>query len=349
MPRNPKLFLQGGVYFITTRIASGLPLVAAGLVKEIVKSILARAARLYPVKISDLLVMGNHIHFIAVVENAQTIDRFMRYFKTESAQAINRLLGRAKGVVWEEGYDSPIILDLAALIQKLVYIYTNPQRANLVDNIDEYPNLSTWALFRVGRRSSWSCLLINRLAVRRVPNKLTPKQDAIAKMQLIQEATGRLQLFFEPDAAFDALKEDGVSFLDFQEEVVKLVRQQEAELRSERSKTGKRPLGAELLKNQSLVREHVPSKLGRRMLCIASIPALRKLYVGCFRKWVGACKLVHQAWKVVTFLYVTHLGSFLRLRGLMMLCHQRSSGRKKEKPIICRWVYSGNCFLSELA
>ena len=44
---------------------------------------------------------------------------FMERFKCETAHAVNRLLGRRQVTVWCKGYDSPVILTLDDLVEKL--------------------------------------------------------------------------------------------------------------------------------------------------------------------------------------------------------------------------------------
>jgi len=96
-------------------------------------------------------VMGNHIHIIALVEDPTTIESFMERFKCETAHAINRLLGRRQVTVWCEGYDSPVILTIDDLVEKLSYASANPVRAHRAASIGEYQGISSWGMFTSGQ------------------------------------------------------------------------------------------------------------------------------------------------------------------------------------------------------
>ena len=99
MPSNPKAFVHGAVHDTCTRIIEGLPLPPNVVVIEMLKSTLAKAQRLYPVVIGDMLFMSNHLHLLLKVIDPTVVDQFFRYFKTESALAINKMLGRTKGLL----------------------------------------------------------------------------------------------------------------------------------------------------------------------------------------------------------------------------------------------------------
>ena len=136
MPSPPKILLPKSAVFISTRIQEGLPLVPTCYMQLILQSILARAQSKYKVSVCHFLFMSNHLHMLLVVNNPDEVPAFMDMIKTESAHAINRLLGRRQRTVWCSGYDSPPVLTLEDIILKINYIYTNPQSADLVDTID---------------------------------------------------------------------------------------------------------------------------------------------------------------------------------------------------------------------
>jgi hypothetical protein len=65
----------------------------------------------------------------------------MERFKTESAHAVNNLLGREKRTVWCKSYDEPVILDKAMAIDKLtrLELFDMPRGANLLIYLDTPP------------------------------------------------------------------------------------------------------------------------------------------------------------------------------------------------------------------
>jgi REP element-mobilizing transposase RayT len=135
MPRPPRLLFPHTVVLVTSRVQQGLPFVCTPLMEMILWSALVVAQNLHPIKVIGFVVMGNHVHIIALVEDPTDVESFMERFKCESAHAINRLLGRRQVTVWCEGYHSPPILTLDDLVERVAYVYANPVRAHRTDSI----------------------------------------------------------------------------------------------------------------------------------------------------------------------------------------------------------------------
>ncbi len=131
--RPPRLLFPHTVTMLTSRVQQGLPLVHTLLMESILWSALAVAQTLNKVKVISFVVMGNHVHIIALVEDPTDVESFMERFKCETVHAVNRLMGRRQVSVWCEGYDSPTILTLEDLIEKMAYVYGNPVRAHRTD------------------------------------------------------------------------------------------------------------------------------------------------------------------------------------------------------------------------
>ncbi|MDC0358638.1 transposase, partial [Oligoflexia bacterium] len=153
MPAPRKVHYNDAVLFITTSLEEGLLMPANPIIKLFLESVLARAQELYPVCICAFLFEANHLHMLLVVKDPNDIKDFMRYIKTESSHAINRMLGRKKRTNWCEGYDSPIMCKFEMAMEKLIYIYTNPAKDNLESSIELYPHLSSWSMVKTGRHT----------------------------------------------------------------------------------------------------------------------------------------------------------------------------------------------------
>ena len=119
--RNPRLLVPGAIHFITFRTEEGLPFMPLPFINMLICSALARAQKLYPVKIICFVVQANHVHMLIRVCDPQIVSRFIGYFKAESANYLNRLLNRRQRTVWEERFDSPIVLDLDKALQIFAY------------------------------------------------------------------------------------------------------------------------------------------------------------------------------------------------------------------------------------
>ena len=153
MPNNRKFFAKDTICFITTSTEQGLPFIPTIIINAILKGIIARAQMLYGQQICHFVFMANHFHLVLLITNPETVSNFIGYIKSKSANAINRLLGIEKQTVWCEGFDSPIILDADAAIDKIIYTYLNPSKARLVDSIDQFPGISSWNAFTKHKNS----------------------------------------------------------------------------------------------------------------------------------------------------------------------------------------------------
>ena len=134
------------VYFVTMRTQRGLPFNCSEVMNTMLLSKLARAQAVHPVVLGDVVFMGNHVHFTMEVVDPRDMVRFIRHFKTESALAINEMMGLSdcKCSVWEEGYHTYMLPCLGSYMACLVYLHSNPIKANLVRKAKEYPGISTF-------------------------------------------------------------------------------------------------------------------------------------------------------------------------------------------------------------
>ena len=151
MSRKRKIYPRDTVLFISSSVQEGLPFIPCILINAIMEGIIARAQSLYGQELIAYCFMANHLHLMIRVTSPKQAYQFVGFVKSESAKAINQLLGRGSHTVWQEGFDSPIILTSDKVIEKIVYIYLNPVKARLVNTIDEYPGLSSWKALTTGK------------------------------------------------------------------------------------------------------------------------------------------------------------------------------------------------------
>ena len=231
---------------------------------------------MYPLKIVACVVMGNHIHILAVVIEPADVPRFKEYTKRELSHAVNRLLGRRNRTVWIDGCDDPVIMDAEKAIERIVYLYTNPQKANLVESIEEYPNFTTWESFLAG-----GCVEVFPRIARPSIEVLLPSRSLrehyeIAE-RLLAEAEEEYELQIEPDAWISCFPElEGVSPEELRDMIISKVREQE-KLYGESRTTP--VIGAHALKLQDIRKPYTSKKFGKRMLCLSSFRSLRAAYI----------------------------------------------------------------------
>ena len=290
---NRKLFVHGTVVEVCFRTEEGLPLPATPYIKVIIERNLARAQTLYPVIICHCLVMANHVHMILVVDDPSRVPGFVGYFKGETAHAINHLLGRKKRTIWADGYDSPIILDADKAIDAIEYFYSNPQQANLVERIEDYPHFSTWKAFLVGGEER-SVLRIPRNSIPVLPkHSLTLSEQQELAIKLQSEGREECQLVITPDAwmdCFDELRDRDPE--EINQGIIQLIRQKEEDLIISRIKP---VMGAHALRLEPMNKEYEPKKRGKRMLCLSSIKALCVAFISWFRELCADAVPIRQA------------------------------------------------------
>lgn len=293
MPSPPRIVLPKSVVFITSRTEQGLPFVCHSYMEAILWSTLARAQHLYPVKICHFIFMGNHFHMLLLVEEPTDVINFMNRVKTETAHAINRLLGnRGRHTIWCDSYDCVPVLTVADVIRKISYIYCNPALSALVDSIDDYPGVSSWNMYknRIYRKEArW----INRHRIKLSVKKMQPWEYERYTSELLDTSPEIFTFELTPEAWKEAfnLKEE----LD--EEIKKVIKQDERHLSEERLEKSKNVLGQERIKAQKIQKEFLPKKIGRRMWCICQDIEKRVGFIAFIKELRTQAKEVVARWR----------------------------------------------------
>lgn len=309
MPR--KIHIHGTVLFVTFSLETGLFLLANSLLKTIIGSALARAQELHPLTICHFLFEASHVHMIVVVDNPDDVKGFIERFKTESAHAINRLLGRKKRTVWCDGYDSPVLLTPEDVIREIVYTYTNPAKDNLEDSIRRYPGLSSWEMFTKGRpEQQWAW--IHRSDVPCIKRKFVSLQkfNALAG-QLISKAKERHSFRIEPDAWMECF---GICAQEDQDElnaeILKRIKDTEKYYRQKRLKSRKQVIGRERLLKEQLKPNYEPQREGCRMWCICEDKQLRISFITRIKELIAEAVEVYKRWKLGDYSQAFPLGLY---------------------------------------
>lgn len=111
---------------------------------------LAVAAQRYDVTVIDFIQMSNHLHD-KIFDRHGNAPAFNEYFHKLLAKCMNALRGR-----WENFFSSEQVCVVrsetqADLIDKLVYIATNPVKAGLVATVAEWPGASGYKALMSGK------------------------------------------------------------------------------------------------------------------------------------------------------------------------------------------------------
>ena len=84
------------------------------------------------------VVMPDHLHWLLVLNDVQTLGQMMKGLKGRSARRINDVLGR-EGAVWQRAYYDHALRKEEDVKHVARYIVANPLRAGLVERLGDYP------------------------------------------------------------------------------------------------------------------------------------------------------------------------------------------------------------------
>jgi putative transposase len=126
-------YSQGGAYFITICTHNRELSLQREPVQEAVRSAWCGLPARFPgVALDEFVMMPNHIHGIIVLaeegaaSSAPTLGQIVRAFKSISAIAANRVLGRSNRPFWQRNYYEHVIRDEEELNAIRQYIVDNP-------------------------------------------------------------------------------------------------------------------------------------------------------------------------------------------------------------------------------
>jgi hypothetical protein len=290
---------HGSVLFCTFSLEEGLLLLANPLCQAIVKSCLAAATQLYPVRICHMIVEATHIHLILVVIDPDDVNAFFRHFKTESAHMINGLLGRNKRTLWCEGYDSPIVLTPVRALMAIAYLYANPAKDNLETSIDRYPGFSTWKMFQSGNLTRrWKRL--RRPLFTPITRDANNLRGYTKLAEELLDASEEVQTFtLEPNAWMESF---GYHSQEEQKKLngrlIRHIRLLEERAEKKRAQEKKRVFGRERLIAQVLDITYRPSRKGRRMWCLSEKRSARLEFIRFFKALMTKARAVRERWKL---------------------------------------------------
>jgi REP element-mobilizing transposase RayT len=298
MAREPKNYFNQCVYEICTSIQTGLPMVPTLYMNLIINGILAAAQTKYQVTICAYTFMLNHFHMIFVVRNPKDASEFMRYVKGEMSHAINRLIGNPyQTSLWVEGYHAALILTPHDVLSRLMYLYLNPVKANLVSRIVEYPGLNTYKMMKSEKEEfAMTYKKVSRDAFRELPKRrLSLREQQNLAHELSQAKGINHELRVDPWAWLECFEESKEwSKISTRESLLNELTQEEASLAKQRKGA---ILGAQELRLQDPRRAYKPERTGKKIVCYCYIIEKRVLFIDWFKRNRDKAREVFQEWK----------------------------------------------------
>jgi REP element-mobilizing transposase RayT len=294
--RNQRLFIPGGIHFITFRTEEGLPFIPLTFINMLICSALARAQRVYPIKIICFVVQANHVHLLIRVTDPQVASSFVGYFKAESAHYLNRLLNRRQRTVWAERFDSPAVLDLDKALECFAYCSLNPVKDGLVNSMSEYPGVASYN-YLIKEQSHIPAKAIPR---DKVPSLMDPHRPQRENLKLSEYFSSdkfeEMPITLSPDElrlAFPSSRTTSPE--DFRKRILDTLAAYESLYIKQRS--NKRPMGVAKLTSGSLLVERRPPSKGRKMICLSTNKELRQNFIASFKRLRELCRAVFKSWQ----------------------------------------------------
>ena len=118
-------------------------------VTRIVFQALKETIEKYNLLIHHLILMSNHYHIIATATE-ENLHRAMQYFNSRVAVRYNKEVGRS-GHLWGDRYQSCIIDTDEYYLAAVRYVYQNPKRAKMVDDLEEFTD-SSFQYYAFGKK-----------------------------------------------------------------------------------------------------------------------------------------------------------------------------------------------------
>lgn len=218
------------------------------------------------------------------VIDPENLCKFVGYVKQEIAHGINRLLGRKKKTIWEEGYDSPVVLDSEEVLNQIAYILTNPVKDKLSTSIEAYLGVSS---FGVTKRK---CVAIARSSITALNN---PDQPWIEEREVQASLLERNKHTINLEIELLSFKNCFANTARMSDEEVLAEINDRIDLYLSRIE----PIQSKPPLRESLRKPYTPKVFGKRMICLSTIPTLRKQFINFYRSLVEEAKQAYQALK----------------------------------------------------
>ena len=236
MSRRIRFHPPDSLVEVTCRTVQGrLLLQPTGRVADLCRGVLARAARLYPVRIHAFAFLGNHYHLLLTAASAQRLAAFMNYLNSNLAREIGRVVDwREK--FWGRRYQAILVSDEeAAQVERLVYLLRHGSKENLVRSPADWPGASAIESLRTGAPivGRW----IDRTGLSRA-NRRSERLDP-------RDFASRERLELVPLPCWSHLPREA-----YRERIAGLVREIERDSDRRIEETGREPLGRARLERQ---------------------------------------------------------------------------------------------------
>lgn len=308
MPRTRRYIKSNGLYEITFRASSTLPLPCTEAMAAVIHSALARVQRDNKVVLHHYIFEGTHPHILCTAKDADKCRQFYGQLQKQLTESIKRFLGLEQLNIWD---GCPSVIEIPTLedaISTIAYLYANPSNDDLERSIELYPGVSSWQALRscdsVEQRISVKHPRIRQFMIPKLPSAaLTPRQDRFVTEKILERSKESHELQVYPllwiKHFIDDPSRKDVS--QFKEEIIADLRSREEENGRRRVRERKTVLGAKALRLQALLKPHTPKKKGRKIFVKTRFKEIRQKIIAERRQIELLCREAYESWKVRDF------------------------------------------------
>jgi REP element-mobilizing transposase RayT len=274
-------------YLVTTRCHQARFLLRPEpAINEAVLEWLTRAQRAYPgVHLFGLCVMSNHLHLL-VRDTRGELAAWASYLLGNLARSVNAIRERC-GVVFERRYSAEPVLDDAALLDRLVYVVTNPVNAGLCTQSRHWPGLLLWP--RAGEPEWCEVSWVGRKAYRSARYRARQRGQAPPNPDAFRV---RGTLVIHPLATEIGSGSEGGC------EIAEAIVARERELAADRRRSGRPAMTRREVLAQDWHAAPPYPKRSPRPACHTTERSLRQAFVEGFREFVGAFRKASAQWRL---------------------------------------------------
>ena len=136
MARKPRIEIAG-CYHIVNRGVEQRTVFLEADDYEYFEELLCFYLASYNIILHNYCLMRNHYHLLIEIQE-ENLSKFMKQLNANYAIYFNKKYGRS-GHLWQGRFKSWYVTDEAYLYTLMIYIEQNPLKANMIDELGEYP------------------------------------------------------------------------------------------------------------------------------------------------------------------------------------------------------------------
>jgi len=305
MARRPRHIESGQLYEMVFRAKEGIPLPCTEYMNLLVSGTLAKTLERGGVTLCDFVSMGNHWHILFVPHCKSKLRDFCAELKSTLTRIVKRVLGLQESLhLWDGRSTTMQVLDIDKAKERIVYLYSNPAKANLVSSITRYPGVSSWAAYSratptLNARVESLYPFVRERHIKAIGTKTSQAYEEELRALVERD----IPLVVEPHAwmeAFGITDDEEVALVH--EEILDRIKANEEQLAVERRQKKRTLMSRRLLTTQRpTVTGWKPKTKERRLFFLSSCKQLRLEFLRYFEAFCSTCRELYKAWKAGTY------------------------------------------------